>query len=81
MRALILTNIFPSDPSWFRGNFVLDQAQSLRDRGCDVSIAVLQAIAPPGSERRRSTKIDAEAYGKLNLHVDELVSSEVAHPC
>ena len=72
MRVLILTNIFPSDPTWFRGNFVLDQAQSLRDRGCDVSIAVLQAIAPPGSERRRSTKIDVEAYTKLNLHVDEV---------
>ncbi len=72
MRILILTGIFPPRPEWFRGNFVLDQALSFRDLDCDVSVIVLQAIVPPGTERRRTTKIDTEAYKALKIHVEEV---------
>ena len=72
VRILILTGIFPPRPEWFRGNFVLDQALAFRDLHCDVSVIVLQAMAPPGSERRRTTKIDTGAYKALNIHVEEV---------
>jgi glycosyltransferase involved in cell wall biosynthesis len=72
VRILILTGIFPPRPEWFRGNFVLNQALAFRDLDCDVSVIALQAMAPPRSERRRTTQIDAGAYKALKINVEEV---------
>jgi glycosyltransferase involved in cell wall biosynthesis len=71
VRILVVTGIFPPSPDSFRGNFVLDQAIALRDRGCDVSVAVVHAMAIPGSARDKSTRIEAPAFERLGLRVQE----------
>jgi glycosyltransferase involved in cell wall biosynthesis len=72
VRILVVTGIFPTTPEAFRGNFVLDQAMALRDRGCSVWIAVVQPFALPGSARDRTTRINKLAFQQLDLPVHEL---------
>jgi glycosyltransferase involved in cell wall biosynthesis len=72
VRILVVTGIFPTTPEAFRGNFVLDQAMALRDRGCLVWIAVVHPFALPGSARDRSSSINRLAFRQLNLPLREL---------
>jgi teichuronic acid biosynthesis glycosyltransferase TuaC len=70
LRMAVLTGIFPSTPSSFRGNFVLDQVVALQERGCCIAIAVAQAFALPGSDRDRSRKIDLNSYRSMGLSIE-----------
>lgn len=72
LRILVLTGIFPTTPTSFRGNFVLDQVLALRECGCGITVAVAQAFVPPGSDRDRSRRIDLESYGSTGLYIERL---------
>lgn len=70
MRALIVTNLYPTEAEPRRGRFVADQVDALRDLGADVELFTfpLGARAYPPATRRLRAHLRSNRYDVVHAH-------------